>query len=220
PSRLIFDHPNGGGAGAVNRRLTPAHGHIRTVARMRRHAIPLSLAAIAVAVRLPHVWTRPLSQDEVFSARILDESSLPRALHRIVRTESTPPLWYLLGWVVHHLGAPVVDARLLSVAFGVGMTLLVHSLARRALSAWRLAVAGGAALAAPWLPAFVAQYRHDHFWWIGRFAPRVVATTPLTLFLPYGPRQLGLGVAAFAIAALGLVALWRRSAAGRLFALM
>lgn len=277
-----------------------------------RAALPAAaLAVLAVAVRLPGVWHNALSQDEVASARILTEPHFAGMLHHVVRTESTPPLWYTLGWLTHHLGVPVVDVRLLSVLFGGLLAALVFELARTvvrpslaaiagalaavgyepvyhgselrsyellallatllcvvvlrhgerptrrldvalgatvwagllthyffvysiaAVVVWlwldpsaravrrraTVAIAAGGLCAAPWLPAFLAQYRHDRFWWIGGFKPRVVLVTPLRLFVPYAGQTLTLAVAVLVVLAIGAAVL-ARSGRGRLVALL
>jgi MFS family permease len=84
-----------------------------------------------MAVRVPGVWSRPFWEDEAASAQILHEPTLWAALRRVVRTESTPPLWYVLAWAVHQLGVPFQDERLLSVLFGGVFAALVVVLARR-----------------------------------------------------------------------------------------
>lgn len=276
---------------------------------LRRVAVPAALAVLAVCMRLPGVWQNALSQDEVASARILREPSLAGMLHRVVRTESTPPLWYALGWLVHHAGVPIVEVRLLSVLFGGLLAALVYELARTvarpgiaafaaalaavgwaavyhgselrsyellallatllcllvlrhaeqpsrrldaalavtvaagllthyffvysvaAVLAWlwldpaarqarrraTVAIAAGGLCAAPWFPAFLAQYDHDRFWWIGRFKPHVVILTPLHLFVPYAGGTLAFGIALLAVAAAGAAVL-ARSPRGRLVA--
>lgn len=100
-----------------------------------------SVVALAVAVRLPNVWRAALTQDEVFSARIIREPTVIGAMHHIVRTESTPPLWYMLGWLAHRAGAPVVDVRLLSVAFGGALAAVVLALASTVLPSRQALVA-------------------------------------------------------------------------------
>ena len=97
---------------------------------------------LAVAVRVPHVFTDALWQDEVASARILREPSLPAMLGRVVRTESTPPLWYSLAWAAHQAGAPIVDVRLLSALFGGLLAAAVVAGARAVLPLRFAAVAG------------------------------------------------------------------------------
>lgn len=266
------------------------------------------LVALAVAVRLPAVWRSPLSQDEVASARILSEPTLGGAIHHVVRTESTPPLWYVLGWLVHHAGVPIVEVRLLSVAFAAALVLLVfrlaemivplpyaaaaamcvslgselvyhgselrsyellallcatlaillaqelHSRRRRleiaiavtaaagllthyffgysllAALVWlwvdprvraiRIRVTGafcaGALPFLVWLPAFITQYRHDRFWWIGRYSTDLVVVTPLRLFAPLGIRHVALGFFALATAVIGSIAAARKSPIGTL----
>ena len=259
-----------------------------------------AVAALAIAVRLPNVWRAALSQDEVFSARIIREPTVTAAVRHVVRTESTPPLWYMLGWLAHHAGVPVVDVRLLSVAFGGALAAVVLALAslvlprgfalvaallaavayqpvvhgselrsyellallaatfallllRRANAvavgalvwagllthyffaftvaaalAWvwldpaardyrrraTLAIAAGGACAAPWLPGFVAQYGHDHYWWIERFTVNAVAVTPLSTFSPLGHRHLVAGLLVLTVLTAGGFTL-RRSPAGR-----
>src|SRR5581483_3476938 len=83
-----------------------------------------------------------------------------------------------------------------------------------------LAIASAGALAAPWLPAFVAQFRHDRYWWIPRFSARVVLVTPLRVFAPLGVRHLAAGVVVLGIACTGGWLLARSSAAGRLIVAM
>ncbi|HEV2593109.1 MAG TPA: glycosyltransferase family 39 protein [Gaiellaceae bacterium] len=277
---------------------------------MRRHAAWAygAVAVVAVAMRLPNVWRAALSQDEVFSARILREPTLTGAVRHVIRTESTPPLWYSLGWLVHHLGVPVEDVRLLSVAFGGLLAVVVYALASEllprgyafvaallvavsyepvaqgselrayallallaavlgllllralrspspkldvavgvtvwagvlthyffvfsvaAVVAWlwldpqaralrrrmTFAIAAAAVAAAPWLPGFLAQFRHDHYWWIKRFSWRVVLDTPMRVFAPISVRYLPVVVGVLVIVAVGAWLLARSGAAGRL----
>jgi 4-amino-4-deoxy-L-arabinose transferase-like glycosyltransferase len=282
-----------------------------TAATARRVAVPATLAALAAGLRLPGVWQNALSQDEVASARILREATVPGMLHHVVRTESTPPLWYTLGWLAHHAGVPIVEVRLLSVLFGALLAALVYELARTVVRpalaavagalvavgyqpvyhgselrsyellallatllcflvlrhaeqpsrrlelalgatvwagllthyffvysvvgvlAWlwldpgaravrrRATVAIGAAgiCAAPWFPAFLVQYGHDRFWWIGAFKPRVVLKTPARLFVPYAGGTLTLSIVVLLLAAAGAIVL-ARSSRGRLVALL
>jgi hypothetical protein len=274
---------------------------------LRRNTLLAAIMSLAVAVRLVNVWRAGLSQDEVASARILREPTFAGALHRVVRTESTPPLWYSLGWLVHRAYVPIVDVRLLSVAYGAALAGLTFVLASRVLGpipaatsgffaalayepvahgaelrayeqlallaaalayvllrepsrstdialaitvwagllthyffvfslltavAWlwldrraaerrrrsTYAIAFGAVAAAPWLPGFLTQYRHDRFWWIGRFSLRVVAVTPLRVFAPLGVRHMAVASAVLAVVAVGAWSLARRSSAGTLLA--
>jgi len=63
-------------------------------------------------------------------------------LARVARTESTPPLWYALGWVVHRAGASLVDVRLVSVLAGALLAAVVAVLARRVVPEALAALAG------------------------------------------------------------------------------
>jgi hypothetical protein len=114
----------------------------------------LAVGVAAVAVRLPGVWTQSFWQDEVASARILREPTFAGMLRHVGRTESTPPLWYALGWALHRAGVPLVDVRLLSVAAGGALAALTVVLAHRFLPL-PLAALSGAFVALGW--QFVAH---------------------------------------------------------------
>lgn len=105
-------------------------------------ATALTLAVGAFALRLPRAFGDELWQDEVASARILREPTLGRVLGHVARTESTPPLWYVLGWATHHAGVPIVDVRLLSALCGAALVGLTVVLARRLVPLGPAAVAG------------------------------------------------------------------------------
>ena len=90
-----------------------------------------AVALVATAVRLPGVYTQAFWQDEVASARIIDEPTFRRVLAHVARTESTPPLWYVLGWLLRQAGTPLQDIRLLSVAAGALSAALVVDVGRR-----------------------------------------------------------------------------------------
>ena len=90
-----------------------------------------AVALVATAVRLPGVYTQAFWQDEVVSARIIDEPTFPGVLAHVARTESTPPLWYALGWLLRQAGTPLQDIRLLSVAAGALLAALVVDVGRR-----------------------------------------------------------------------------------------
>jgi hypothetical protein len=91
------------------------------------------VALVAGAIRLPGTFSQALSQDEVASARILREPTVLSMLERVARTESTPPLWYSLAWLMHHVGVPIVDVRLLSVLAGAGVAGCVVAIGNRVL---------------------------------------------------------------------------------------
>lgn len=102
----------------------------------------LGVAALSAAVRMPGVYGRPFWEDEVASARIVVEPSFLAMLHRVVQTESTPPLWYAVAWLVHQAGIPVQGERILSVAFGALFAAAVVGLAHRFVALPLATVAG------------------------------------------------------------------------------
>jgi hypothetical protein len=93
--------------------------------------VTVAVALVAAAARLPGVYTHALWEDETASARILSEPTFVGMLRHVARTESTPPLWYALGWLVHQPGVPIRDVRLLSVLAGALLAAAVVDLARR-----------------------------------------------------------------------------------------
>ena len=125
------------------------------LARFKPLAVAAAAGAAALAVCLPHIGDA-LSQDEVASARILRSGTLGSMLGRVGRTESTPPLWYALGWAAHHAGLSIAGVRLLSVLFAVLLAGTVVAIARELLPL-RYACAAGL------LVAFGSQFAwHGH----------------------------------------------------------
>jgi 4-amino-4-deoxy-L-arabinose transferase-like glycosyltransferase len=70
------------------------------------------------------------------------EPSLGAALDRVAESESTPPLWYALAWVVEQTGLPVETARGIGVAAGALLAGLLVVYAARLLPLWAAALAG------------------------------------------------------------------------------
>jgi hypothetical protein len=105
-------------------------------------AVGAALGLAAVILRLPRAFSSSFWQDEVASARIIREPSFLGMLRHVARTESTPPIWYALGWLTHRLGVPIHDVRLLSVAFDGVLVLLVVVLAARLVPVQLAALAG------------------------------------------------------------------------------
>src|SRR5438105_2479890 len=93
--------------------------------------VALGIFMLAALVSLPHALHDALWQDEVASARILEQPTLLDVLHRVRQTESTPPLWYVLAWLSHRAGLAITEVRLLSVTFVSAAAALVVILARR-----------------------------------------------------------------------------------------
>jgi 4-amino-4-deoxy-L-arabinose transferase-like glycosyltransferase len=100
------------------------------------------VGAGAALVRLPRALTDPFWQDEVASARILREPTLTGVVRHVARTESTPPLWYLIGWLTHRLGLSIHDVRLLSVVTGGLLATATVLLARGLVGRTGAALAG------------------------------------------------------------------------------
>src|SRR5262249_17470743 len=105
--------------------------------------LAVGLGLLAAALRLPLALTSPFWQDEVASARIVDAHTFGGAMHGVVRTESTPPLWYGVAWLMHRAGVPVYGVRLLSVAADAVVVSLVVVLCAR-LMPLRFAAPAGA----------------------------------------------------------------------------
>ncbi|HEY3961091.1 MAG TPA: glycosyltransferase family 39 protein [Gaiellaceae bacterium] len=105
-------------------------------------AAAASVGAAAALLHLPRALTNPFWQDEVASARILREPTLGRVLGHVTRTESTPPLWYVIGWAVHRASVPLVDVRVVSVVCGGAFAALVVLFARKLLPSASAVLAG------------------------------------------------------------------------------
>jgi len=119
-------------------------GQLRT-RRLERFAFAAAAAAtglIAALACVPGARRYAFWQDEVASARIISEPHPVAMLRHVARTESTPPLWYALGWFAHRCGAGVQDVRLLSVACAVLLTIATAAAARRVVPAWGAVLSG------------------------------------------------------------------------------
>lgn len=124
---------------------TNGNGESLTPASLGQPAMWMTAAAmgiVAAAVRVGGALHNAFWQDEVSSARIIVESTPVGLVRHVARTESTPPAWYALGWLVHHLGASAVDVRLLSVFAGALLAAAVVVYARTMLPLWASALAG------------------------------------------------------------------------------
>lgn len=84
----------------------------------------------------------PFWQDEVASARVVDQPTIGAVIDQIQRTESAPPLWYVLGWLGHEAGISLLGLRLLSVLFAAVLAPLIVLYARRFLPLGAAALAG------------------------------------------------------------------------------
>jgi 4-amino-4-deoxy-L-arabinose transferase-like glycosyltransferase len=112
---------------------------------------------VAAALRFPFLDRQSLWFDEIFTRQILSEPSVSGLWHHIQATESTPPLYYLLGWLMHARSAMAmraISAVALTAAVPVGY------LAFRRFVGWRPALATAAVLAVnPMLVAYATDAR-------------------------------------------------------------
>ena len=102
----------------------------------------LAVALLAIAARAPGALTYPLWQDEVATARIMEEPTFGRMLDHVRETESTPPAWYSLAWSAHKAGLSVEAVRWLSVLFGGALGAVTLLFASRFLPLSAAVLAG------------------------------------------------------------------------------
>ncbi|HYM63360.1 MAG TPA: hypothetical protein VES61_01640 [Gaiellaceae bacterium] len=102
----------------------------------------LAVALLAIVARAPGAIAYPLWQDEVATARIMEEPTFGRMLDHVRETESTPPAWYSLAWSAHQAGLSVEAVRWLSVLFGGALAALTLLFASRFLPFWATVLAG------------------------------------------------------------------------------
>lgn len=99
---------------------------------------------VAAALRLPFLGHQSLWLDETYTRDIVREPSLAGLWNHIEATESTPPLYYVLCWLLHARSA--VAMRLIP-AVSLIATVPVSYLAFRRFVGWRAALATAAMLA-------------------------------------------------------------------------
>jgi Dolichyl-phosphate-mannose-protein mannosyltransferase len=112
---------------------------------------------LAAVIRFPFLGHQSLWLDEIFSRNIMRASSLRGMWDQVKATESTPPLYYTIGWLVHARSAVAmraITATALTVAVPVAYFALWRLLGRRA------ALAAAAVLAvSPMLVAYSTDAR-------------------------------------------------------------
>jgi uncharacterized membrane protein len=118
----------------------------------------LALATIVAAgLRLPFLDHQSLWLDEIYTRSILRESSLAGLWRHIEATESTPPLYYVLGWLIKARSAAAMR---LIPALALTAAVPVSYLAFRRLVGSRAALATAAILAVnPTLVAYSTDAR-------------------------------------------------------------
>jgi uncharacterized membrane protein len=94
---------------------------------------PLALlTALATALRVATLGKQSLWFDEAFTVVHVFRGSLGATVHAIARTENTPPLWYVLDWLLSRaLGTGAVALRLLSALAGIATVPVAWAIARR-----------------------------------------------------------------------------------------
>lgn len=104
--------------------------------------VACGIALLAFAVRVGGALGFAFWQDEVGSAEaMLGQSPIDVALH-VARFESTPPGFYVLGWLVHRFGVPLEAVRLTSAVAGSILAGGVVIFARRLMPLWSASLAG------------------------------------------------------------------------------
>ncbi len=99
---------------------------------------------LAAALRLPFLEHQSLWLDEVFTRGIMRESTVSGLWNHIARTESTPPLYYLIGWLARASSA--AGMRLISAVALIAVVPVGYLAVRRLVGA-RAALASAAVLA-------------------------------------------------------------------------
>lgn len=99
---------------------------------------------VAAALRFPFLDHQSLWLDEIFAREILGESTLSGVWRHLQQTESTPPLYYVIGWLA---GARSAAAMRVIPALALTAGVPVGYLAFRRLVGQRAALATAAMLA-------------------------------------------------------------------------
>jgi mannosyltransferase len=116
---------------------------------------PLALLTLAAAaLRFSTLGLQSFWYDEAFTPVHVLHASLSATLHGVVKTENTPPLWYIVEWAWSRiLGDGVVALRFPSALAGVATVPLAWALARELGGGRRAAIVCAALVAAN--PLFV-----------------------------------------------------------------
>jgi hypothetical protein len=97
-------------------------------------AVAAAASVVSLAASIPDALHFLFWEDEGASAHIILEPTLAGVFRHVSLTESTPPAWYVLAWIVHQAGATVHDLRFLSVIFAATLAGLAVVYARRFVS--------------------------------------------------------------------------------------
>jgi 4-amino-4-deoxy-L-arabinose transferase-like glycosyltransferase len=153
-------------AGALTKQLPPSDSE--ETGRRSSHAneepehrtvwlVVTTATILAAALRLPFLDHQSLWLDEIYTREILSQTNLTGLWHHIQSTESTPPLYYVMAWLLHARSA--VAMRLIS-ALALTAAVPVGYLAFRRLAGWGAALATACILAVnPMLVAYSTDAR-------------------------------------------------------------
>ncbi len=120
-------------------------------------SIVVAATIVAAVLRLSFLGHQSLWFDEIFTREVLGESSIAGVWHHVRQTESTPPLFYVLGWLA---GARSAVAMRLIPALALTAAVPVNYLAMRRLVGQRAALASTAILAvSPLLVSYASDAR-------------------------------------------------------------
>lgn len=118
----------------------------------------LALATlVAAALRFPFLDHQSLWLDEVYTREIVAETTLSGVWHHIQQTESTPPLYYLIAWLVGaHSAAAMRAIPALALTAAVPVSYLAF---RRLMGEWAALATAAIVAVSPMLVAYSTDAR-------------------------------------------------------------
>jgi uncharacterized membrane protein len=116
---------------------------------VKKYVAPLGLALLAAAVRLPTISLQSLWLDEAYTVRLV-KMSLGGMLKAIPRTESTPPVYYVLEWIWTRIfGYGELALRTTSALAGIATVLVVYAIGKKLKGESAAIIAGALAALSP-----------------------------------------------------------------------
>ncbi|MGZ4310729.1 MAG: glycosyltransferase family 39 protein [Solirubrobacteraceae bacterium] len=136
------------------------HAPSRRASGMRSPAAAgVAVTLLAAVARLPTLGQQSYWLDEGYTVRLL-RMSFSGMLHAIPKTESTPPLYYAVGWLwTRMFGDAEYGLRSLSALAGIATVTLAWAIARRLAGPRAAAIAGLLAAVSPLLVWFSQEAR-------------------------------------------------------------
>ncbi|HEX4838328.1 MAG TPA: glycosyltransferase family 39 protein [Solirubrobacteraceae bacterium] len=117
----------------------------------------VAVTVLAAVLRLVTLGSQSLWYDEAFTPVHVLRAGLGATLHNVVHTENTPPLWYVLEWVISRvLGSGAVALRLLSALAGIATVPVAWALGCE-LAGRRAAIVAAALVASSPLLVWYSQ---------------------------------------------------------------